>query len=188
MRRLIVFNMQSLDGYFVDLKGDMSWARNAGPDGEWDEFAASNAQGGGLLVFGRITNELMAGYWPTALAMENNPIVARRMNELPKLVFSRSMASAQWKNTTLVRENPVGEIRRLKGEAGPDLVLMGSGSLVSQLSRARLVDEYQLVVIPILLGGGRTMFEGVEDKRLFKLAKSRVFTNGNVLLCYEPRA
>jgi dihydrofolate reductase len=188
MRRVVVFNQLSLDGYFVDAKGDMSWAHNAKPDRDWDGFVASNAQGGGLLVFGRITYELMANYWPTPMAAKNNPIVAKRMNELPKLVFSRTMKRADWENTRLVNEGLEAEIRRLKAEAGPDLVIMGSGSLVSRLTQEGLIDEYQFVLIPLVLGAGRTMFEGVTDKKVLKLTTTRAFENGNVLLCYEPRA
>ena len=87
MRRLVVFNSVSVDGYFVDRNGDMSWAKNATPDAEWDAFGEENAKGGGMLLFGRITYEMMASFWPTPLAAQIDPVVAEQMNRLPKVVF-----------------------------------------------------------------------------------------------------
>jgi dihydrofolate reductase len=188
MGTLVVFNMISLDGYFVDDRGDMSWAHNPSEDAEWEAFVESNAKGGGLLVFGRITYELMASYWPTPHAMENDPIVAERMNSLPKLVFSRTLDKASWSNTRLVKEGVAAEIRKLKEEPGKDMAIMGSGSIVSQLANEGLIDEYQIVAIPIVLGGGRTMFEGVKKRLKLKLTRTRSFGNGNVVLCYAPIA
>lgn len=188
MRKLVVFNSVSLDGYFVDMNGDMSWAKNAIPDAEWDAFVAGNAKGGGMLLFGRATYEFMAGYWPTSFAMENDPIVAAGMNALPKVVFSRTLDQASWNNTRLVKGAMAAEVRRMKAEPGPDMAILGSGSIVSQLAQAGLIDEYQIVVIPVVLGKGRTMFDGVKEKLTLKLTKSRTFANGNVLLCYEPMA
>jgi dihydrofolate reductase len=188
MRKLAVFNSTSLDGYFVDANGDMSFAHNVNQDAEWDVFVAGNASGGGTLVFGRITYELMAGYWPTPLAAEQMPVVAERMNNLPKVVFSRTLEKAPWSNTKLVKGDLISEIRKMKNEPGEDMVILGSGSIVSQLAGQGLIDEYQIVVIPVALGKGRTMFEGARGNVSLKLIKSRTFINGNVLLCYEPMA
>jgi dihydrofolate reductase len=187
MRRLAVFNQVSLDGYFVDAHGDMSWAHNQTKDAEWQAFVEGNSKAGGVLLFGRITYELMAGYWPTPLAAQNNPVVAERMNNLPKVVFSRTLEKTSWNNTKLVKGDPATEIRTMKDEPGPHIVIMGSGTIVSQATQAHLIDEYQVVVIPIVLGRGRTMFEGMKEKLPLKLTKSRTFGNGNVVLCYKPR-
>ncbi len=184
MPKLIVFNSISLDGFFTDAHGDMSWAHQGDP--EWNAWVAENASDGGMLVFGRVTYDMMAGWWPTPAAASALPVVAERMNSLPKLVFSRTMAGADWSNTRLVKSDPAAEILRLKAADGPDMVIMGSGTIVSQLSEARLVDEYQVVVSPVVLGGGRTMFEGVKDRLPLKLTKSRQFENGNMVLWYSP--
>src|SRR5260221_7204408 len=104
MRKLSVFNQVSLDGYFVDSKGDMSWAHDDRQDAEFNAFVADNAGNGGELVFGRITYQMMASYWPTPLAAKNDPVVAERMNNLPKVVFSRTLDKASWQNTKLVKE------------------------------------------------------------------------------------
>jgi dihydrofolate reductase len=188
MRKLIVFNHVSLDGYFTDVNGDMSFAQNATPDPEWDAFVAGNASGGGMFVFGRVTYELMASFWPTPLAAENMPDIAQQMNNLLKVVFSRTLEEASWNNTKLVKSDLTGEIRRMKQEEGDGMVIFGSGTIIAQLAQEGLIDEYQIVVNSVALGNGRTMFDGMKEKLPLKLTKTRTFGNGNVLLCYEPRA
>jgi dihydrofolate reductase len=185
MRKLIVFNHISLDGYFVDMNGSMNWAHNPHEDKEWDAFVAGNAGGGGMLIFGRITYDLMAGYWPTPAARKQYPIVAERMNNLPKIVISRTLDTASWNNTTVITEDVAAEIRMMKNESGVDMAILGSGSIVSQLTQARLIDEYQIVVNPVILGEGRTMFDGITEKVPLKHTRTRTFGNGNVLMCYE---
>ena len=128
----------------------------------------------------------MTSYWPTSMAMQNDPVVAERMNNLPKVVFSRTLDQATWTNTKLIKDDLVGEVRKMKNEPGIDMVIMGSGSIIAQLTQERLIDEYQLVVIPVVLGQGRTMFDGIEEKLSLKLTSSRTFDNGNVLLSYAP--
>jgi dihydrofolate reductase len=186
MRKLIVFNQMALDGYIADRNGDMSWAHRQ--DAEWNEFVQGNAGGGGELVFGRITYELMASFWPTPMAMKSFPVVAEGMNKLPKVVFSKTLDKASWSNTKLVKGNIAAEMRKMKQEPGAGMVILGSGSVVSQLAEEGLIDEYQIVVNPIALGKGKGMFDTIRQKLTLKLIKTRVFTNGNVLLCYEPVA
>jgi dihydrofolate reductase len=186
MRKLVVFNHVSLDGYFVDAKGDMRWAHSNDP--EWNEFVAGNAKGGGVLVFGRVTYEMMASYWPTPMAAQNSPTVAENMNKMEKVVFSKTMDKATWNNTRLLKGDLAEEVRRLKAEAGLDMVMMGSGTIISQLTQVGLVDEFQIVLTPTIVGSGRTLFEGVKDKIKLKLNSSRTFKNGNVFLTYEPAA
>ena len=189
MRKLIVFNHVSLDGYFVDGAGSMRWARGGGSqDLEWDNFVAANAPGDGVLVFGRVTYDLMASYWPTPMAKQNDALIADRMNSAPKIVFSRSMDKASWNNTKLVKGDLPTEMRKLKQEPGGGMVILGSGSIVSQLADAGLIDAYQVVVNPIVLGRGRTMFHGVKDRLNLKLTTARSFGNGNVFAAYELAA
>jgi dihydrofolate reductase len=183
MRKLIVFNQVSLDGYIADARGDMRWAHKDDP--EWNAFAAENAGSDGVLLFGRVTYDLMAAYWPTPAALKNAPAVAEGMNRMPKVVFSRKMKRAMWQNTTLVKRDIAGTVRKMKNEPGPGMVILGSASIVSQLTQAGLIDEYQMVVNPIVLGKGTTMFEGLKDNVPLKLTKTRPFKNGNVVLWYE---
>ena len=171
MRKVHVFDNISLDGFFTDEKNDMSWAHKR--DEEWNAFAGGNAGGDGELLFGRVTYEML-------------PDVAAGMNRMRKTVFSRTLASVGWQNTTLVKGDLVSEVTRMKQQAGPDMVILGSGSIVSQLTQARLIDEYQLVVNPIILGKGRTLFETVDRKIGLTLTKTRPFKNGNVVPWYVP--
>jgi dihydrofolate reductase len=184
MRRLHVFNNVSLDGYFADNDSNMNWAHQ--PDAEFNDFTQSNAQGGGVLVFGRVTYDLMIKFWPTPMAMQSNPIVAERMNGAEKIVFSRTMDKASWNNTKVVKGDIIAGMRKLKEQPGDDMVIMGSGSIVAQFTRAGLIDEFQFVLCPIILGAGRTLFEGVGTRPSLKRAQSRTFKNGNVFLCYVP--
>ena len=191
MRKLIVFNHVSLDGYFVDAAGSMSWAKTRKDDAEWNAFVAQNASGNGPLLFGRKTYELMIQYWPTPMAKQHDAAIADRMNALPKVVFSKTLSDASqinvsWSHTRLVRDDLAGEVRRMKQEPGDGLTVLGSGTLVAQLAASGLIDEYHVVVNPIVLGNGRTMFEGMKDKLDLKPVKSRTFGNGCVYLVYEP--
>jgi len=185
MGKLTVFNHVSLDGYFTDAKGDMSWAYE-GVDEEFSAFTSENARsgGGGIMLFGKVTYDLMAAYWPTPAAEKAMPDVARKMNSSPKVVFSRSMDRAVWSNTKFVKGDVASEVWKMKNES--DMIIFGSGTIVSPLAEAGLIDEYDFIVNPVILGKGRTLFEGMSKKLKLKLTKSRVFKNGKAHLCYEP--
>jgi dihydrofolate reductase len=183
MRKVNVFNNVSLDGFFTDAKGDMSWAHKQ--DEEWNAFASANASGNGELLFGRVTYDMMAAFWPTPQAAKMLPKVAAGMNAMRKTVFSRTLDTVAWQNTVLMKGDLVTEVRRLKQQPGPDIVILGSGSIVSQLTQARLIDEYQLVLNPIVVGRGRSLFETVVDTLNLTLTKTQSFRNGNVVLWYE---
>ena len=186
MQNLIAFVTTSLDGYFADTKGDMSWAHKSDP--EWAEFVSSNASKGGMLLFGRVTYDLMIKYWPTPMAKQQNSTVADGMNSAQKVVFSRTLKEATWQNTKLIKSDLPGEIRRLKQQPGKGMCILGSGTIVTQLAEERLIDELQIVVSPILLGKGKTPFETLKQHLPIKLLRTRSFTNGNVVLYYGPAA
>src|SRR5579875_2378808 len=136
MRRLTVFESVSVDGFFADSTGDMSFAKSSVEDAEFDAFVAQNAGGEGVLLFGRVTYEMMASFWPTPAASQAMPAVAHGMNARSKIVFSNTLREASWTNTTLMSGDAVSNVRKLKEERGPDLVVLGSGSIVSQLTQA----------------------------------------------------
>ncbi|MFN2527788.1 MAG: dihydrofolate reductase family protein [Candidatus Baltobacteraceae bacterium] len=186
MPRLISFTNITLDGYFAGENGDMTWAYQRQGDPEFDEFVADNARAGGVLVMGRITYEMMVQYWPTAEALEQNRVVAERMNALPKFVFSRTLEKAAWRNTTLVKTDLLDEIRALKTGGGENLAILGSGSIVSQLAQAGLIDDIQIVINPVVLGKGKPLFAGLANKLDLSVSRTRTFKNGNVLVCYTP--
>jgi dihydrofolate reductase len=183
MGKLSVFENVTLDGYFSGPNGDLSWAKQ-NVDDEWNQFVEENASGGGILLMGRVTYEMMIQYWPTPQAAQNDPVVAEGMNNRPKIVFSRTLNKPTWNNTSVIRGDIAAEVKRLKGQ-GQDMTILGSGSIVSQLTEAGLIDEYKFSVNPVVIGKGRTIFEGVKDKVSLKLTKLRSFKNGNVVLQYE---
>lgn len=184
MRKLTVFLQLSLDGCFASKNNDINWAHRN--DREWKEFAAKNALTGGELLFGRVTYELMANYWPTPRARADNPGVVDGMNRMPKTVFSRTLETVAWSNTRIVKDGLIDEVQTMKRAAGPDITILGSASIVAQLASAKLVDEFQFVVVPVVLGEGRKVFEGVHEKLSLKLINARTFANGNVVLSYQP--
>ena len=186
VRTLSVFDSISLDGYFTDGSNDTSWAHSRDP--EWQRFSAENAGGEAELLFGRKTYDMMAGFWPTSQALQTMPDVAQGMNRMRKIVFSRTLDKADWQNTRLVKGDLATEVARMKREPGPGMVILGSGQIVAQLTQAGLIDSYQIVVVPILLGKGRSLFEGVTGKPRLKLTKTRAFGNGNVVAWYEKDA
>jgi dihydrofolate reductase len=179
MRSLRVFESISVDGYFTDAHGDMSWAHTHDP--EFDDFVAANASSGGELLFGRKTYEMMVSFWPTPIAAQQMPVVAKGMNAARKYVASRTLAQATWNNTKLLTGDLVTAVRELKATDGPGIAILGSGSIAAQLGEANLVDEYQFVIVPIALGGGRTVFSA---RRPLKLVGERAFKNGNVVVTY----
>ena len=185
MARLSVFNTVSLDGYFTDAANDMSWAHASQDDAEWNAFVLGNASGTSTLVFGRVTYEMMAGYWPSAMAAKAMPELAGRMNSSQKIVFSNGLNSTSWMNTTLISGDAVKEMHRLKNGPGENMTILGSGKLIASFAQAGLIDSYQLVVKPVVLGQGRTIFEGVVGRPTLKPIASRTFDNGNVVLNYE---
>lgn len=123
MRKLIVFNHVTLDGYFTGANGDMSWAHAGNDDAEFNAFVADNASGGGQLLLGRTTYELFSSYWPTPTAIKNAPIIAEGMNTMSKIVFSRTLDKASWRNTKLLKGDLVSEVRKLKNEPGNGMAI-----------------------------------------------------------------
>lgn len=184
MQKLLAFMNISLDGYYADANGEMNWAHQNDP--EWNEFASENAQGGGQLIFGRVTYEMMASWWPSPMAREMMPEVAEGMNSMRKFVFSRTLSEATWRNTELLKGDLADTVRRMKEEEGPGFAVLGSGSIVTQLADAGLVDEFQIVTCPVALGAGRSLFGGLTSPLNLKRTSSRAFQNGNVVNKYVP--
>jgi len=184
MRKVIFFMLTSLDGYFEGPDRDINWHN---VDDEFNEFAEQQTAEFGALVFGRVTYELMAGYWPTEAAKRDDPIIAGLMNGLPKIVFSKTLKKVDWDNTTLVKDNFVQATSKLKQEAGKDIAIFGSSDLAVTFIEYGLIDEFRIMVNPIVLGEGKTLFRGIKSELNLKLIKTRTFKSGNVLLYYEIR-
>ena len=187
MGKIGSFTHVSLDGFFAGPNGEIDWFKDG--DEEDREFSAHASGASGTLILGRRTYEMMAAYWPTPEAMKGNPEVARAMNTRPKIVFSRTMRPLRdgpvWKNVRILREITRDEILKLRREAGGDFVILGSGSVVQQFVKLGLIDEFQLMVNPVILGAGKYLFRDV-DRMNLKLLEARAFRNGKVFLRYRP--
>jgi dihydrofolate reductase len=180
MRKLSVFESISVDGYFCDAGGGMTWAHAGRDDAEFAAWVSGNASGGGELLFGRKTYQMMEAFWPTPMAAAQMPIVAKGMNAARKYVASATIQPT-WSNTQLLKGDLLTAVRALKASAGPDVTILGSGSVAAQLGAAGLVDAYQFVLIPVALGGGRTLFT---TGRQLRLVDQRAFRCGNVVVTY----
>jgi dihydrofolate reductase len=178
--KLRVFESISVDGYFTDRNGDMSWAHAGRDDAEFAAWVSGNASSGGVLLFGRTTYQMMEAFWPTPAAAQQMPAVAKGMNAAKKYVASRTIKPT-WNNTHLLTGDLIEAVRALKQEEGPGIAVLGSGSVAAQLGDAGLVDEYQFVVIPVAVGAGRTVFT---KGRKLRLVDHRAFKCGNVALTY----
>lgn len=181
MRKLFAFNMVTLDGFFEGPSQDIDW-HNA--DQEFNEFAIEQTSSVDTILFGRVTYQLMASYWPTETAISADPIVADLMNRLSKIVFSRTLEKVEWNNTRLIGENAPKEIRTLKMQEGKDMAIFGSATLIASLMD--VIDEHRLMVNPILLKRGIPLFKGTGDRMKLNLVNTRIFDSGNVLLTYQP--
>lgn len=181
-RKVFLFNLMTLDGFFEGPGQDISWHN---VDAEFNEFAIEQLDTIGAIIFGRVTYEMMASFWQSTVVLETDPLVAGRMNRLPKVVFSRSLARADWQNTRLVNSDPAAELTRLKNEPGGNLFVFGSANLSSTLIAQGLIDEFRVLINPLLLGGGTPLFQGFRERVQLQLTHSRVFENGNVLLTYQ---
>jgi len=183
MGKVIAFNFVTLNGYFKGPQGDISWHRHGADE---SEYAAEMLKSGSTLLFGRVTYEMMASYWSTPEAVKNDPIVAEGMNKADKVVFSRTLKKVEWSNTRLVKDNIGEEVKKMKQMPGKDMALLGSGSIVTQLTEQGLIDEYQIMVDPIALGDGTPIFKNINHKLDLKLTGTRTFKSGVVLLSYQP--
>jgi len=183
MRKLYVFNMMSLDGFIARTNGDLDWHN---VDKEFDDFAIEQLASTGMILFGRVTYDMMAAFWPTPGAIESDPVVAEAMNSLPKIAFSKTLQRADWSNSSLAREIVAEEISALKREAGKDIAIFGSSTLVSAFSELGLIDEYRVMVNPVVLGSGIPLFNGMDRYLKLKFLQARPFRSGNLLLYYTP--
>lgn len=183
MRKLIMWNMVTLDGFF---EGARPWDidfHEAGWGPELERFSIEQMSTADLLLFGRVTYEGMAQYWSTAAGE-----TAERMNGIQKVVFSRTLASADWVNSRLVGTDAAEEVARLKGEPGGDILVFGSADLCASLMQAGLIDEYRLGVNPIVLGEGKPLFKPGTGPAKMRLLEARPLQTGCILCFYAPEA
>jgi dihydrofolate reductase len=175
--------MMTVDGYFAGVNREINWHQ---VDDEFNDFAIGQLNSAGTLIFGRLTYELMAGYWPTAEALKNDPIVAEKMNIIPKVVLSRTLDKAEWSNTRLLKDNIRQKVIQLKKKMVKDIFIFGSANLASTLQKLNLIDEYRIMVNPVVLGRGISLFKAMTIRLNLYLLQVKIFKSGNVLLFYRP--
>lgn len=182
MRKIIVFENVTLDGFMAGLNGELDWAMQ---DDEITQYAKEGQDSIDTILFGRVTYEMMASFWPTPAAESINPVFANSLNNTPKIVFSRKLEKADWKNTRVVKELTKEELLKMKQVPGKNIMIFGSGTLIEQLTNLGLIDEYQLMVNPVILGKGRPLFKDIKDRIKLKLVNFKTFNTGIVLLQYQ---
>jgi dihydrofolate reductase len=196
MGQIIMWNQLSADGFYAAPDGSLDWVVQ---DVEVQRAGIAGMATTGTLLFGRKTFEMFASFWPRLLDAPETPdphggpggpellTFARFLTDTPKLVFSRTLREPGWKHSKVIREVDAAAIAAMKRDARKDLLIMGSASLVAQLTRLRLIDEYQLSVSPVLLGRGRTLFGDLDTRTDLALVEARPFPSGCLRLRYAPR-
>lgn len=181
MRKVVVWNLVTLDGYFEGGKGELDWFV---VNEEFIEASRDMFKEFDTILFGRKTYRMMEKYWP--MADDNDPTITHHMNKLPKIVFSKTLAKAEWNNSKIIKENIAEEIHEMKKLPGKDMVIFGSGEIVSFLTNQGLIDEYRIILNPVILGGGNPMFKNINVNVKMNLIKSKKLKSGVMILFYQP--
>lgn len=181
MRKLIMWNLVTLDGFFEGPgRGQIDWFEAVWGE-ELERFSLEQLTSADLLLFGRVTYEGMVSYWPAATGE-----IAEMMNGVSKVVFSRTLEKADWQNTQLVKTNPVERVTELQQQPGKDILVFGSADLASTLTENGLIDEYRLGLVPLILGRGTPLFKPSPHSIKLRLLEARLLTTGAVVLRYKP--
>lgn len=181
MRKIIVSNLISLDGFFEGVNKEIDWFT---VDESFFEYARQLLNEVDTILFGRTTYQMMAAFWPNAI--NEDAVITHKMNHLNKVIFSKTLKKVEWNNAKLVKDNLAKEVKKMKEQPGKDIVIFGSGTLVTQLTQLGLIDEYRMIINPLLLGKGNPMFKGIDEKINLKLLKVKTLDSGVVILYYVP--
>lgn len=186
MRKIVVSEMISLDGYFADSKGNIDWHI---VEKEFNKHAINLLKNIDTILFGRVTYDLFENYWPNAAkdpkTSASDLEIAQRINDTQKIVFSKTMEKADWNNVQLEKEITREKITALKYKPGKDIVVYGSGTVVQKLTELELVDEFRLFIAPVYLGKGKSLLNNLKNPLKLKIATSEKLGSGVVMLCYE---
>ena len=190
MRNIITTTWVTLDGYIAGPNGEMDWIAEIYDEamGVYENELVSQAD---ALLLGRVTYQSFAGSWPhvpdNPNASEGEKAYARALNAMRKIVFSRTLESVEWNNSTLRKEIVPEEIEQLKREPGRDLLIYGSASIIQTLTNQGLIDEYQVLVHPVILRGGKPLFQDIKRQVKLQLVNTKKLPSGVVVLSYQPR-
>lgn len=186
MRKIFLFMMVTLDGYFEGPKHDLSWHN---VDAEFNDFAIAQMMEADTILFGKRTYQLMEEFWPSKAGLEGDPEVAHLMNSIPKVVVSKSLKEVKetehWKHIQLIEDNVKEELQKLKEQEGKSIIILASSNLCVSLLEWGLLDEIRIMENPVAIGKGTTLFKGLKKRVKFKLIQERTFHSGNVLLTYH---
>lgn len=183
MRKLAAFNFISLNGMYKGDGDDISWHRHGGEEAQ---FSVDSLEADNILLLGRVTYEMFASWWPTPMAAEAYPAVASMMNSAEKIVFSNVIEEPRWHNTKAMSGDIVAQVRDMKAQPGKDMTILGSGAIVSQFAEAGLIDEFQIMIDPVVVSGGIGIFSHMQQSLALELTGTKVFKSGSILLTYRP--
>jgi dihydrofolate reductase len=183
MRKIIVFENMTVNGFMADSHGKLDWALR---NDEITKFSTGQKDSVDTFIFGRVTYDMMAGFWPTPVGKSASPIFADILNKTPKIVFSRTLSHADWNNTKIMHDISITDILKLKQSPGKNMMIFGSGTIVNQFTKLGLIDEYQLLFNPVISGEGKPLFKDSVGDIILKLIDSKNFKSGIVLLIYQP--
>lgn len=188
MRKVVLFMHISLDGFAAGPNGELDWISY---DEELEKYAEDIVSTVGSPLYGRVTYQMMKSYWPTVLndpsATKHDMDHARWLEDVEKIVFSKTLEKTEWNNTRVIKDNIAEEASKLKQQPGKDLVIFGSPGLARNFLQLGLIDEYRLTVNPVILGSGKPLFKDVEDTISLKIVKTQSFNSGVVALHYETQ-
>ena len=181
MRHLSSFTFITLNGFYKDINNHIDWHKHGSDE---EQFSKNAMKQNNIILFGRVTYEMMASFWPTDMAKQSMPEVAKGMSDADKIVFSRNLKQADWQNTKVISGDLIAEVAKLKQEATKDMVILGSGTIVAQLSDHKLIDTYQVMIDPVAFGRGTSLFNNMEHQLDLVLKDAQTFRSGTVLLTY----
>lgn len=189
MRRIIVDCLISLDGYLADANGEIDWftQEEGFNQSEGEAWSLEMLRRADTILFGRVTFEGMAEFWPSEWARKNMAEIARYLNGTAKIVFSKTLKTTAWENTTILPAPTKEVVLELKQRAGRDMLVLASSSLVSSLMRDGLIDEYRIRIVPVVLGAGRPLFKDQKERHRLRLVSCQPFKTGVLALHYEPK-
>lgn len=184
MAKLNSFTFISLNGFYKGENEDISWHQHGGEEAA---YSSESLKAHNILLFGRVTYEMMKSFWPTEMAFHAFPEVAAGMNSAEKIVISRTLKTSDWNNTKIIHENLEEHIINLKKTSDKNITLLGSGTILNQLAKANLIDEYQIMIDPIFIESGSPMLDNLNKNVSLQLIKTKVFESGTILLQYHPK-
>lgn len=183
MRKISTFNFISLDGFYKDNESEISWHIH-GEEGI--KFSEMQLEAENILLFGRKTYEMMYGFWTSEMAFNSFPKIADKMNSSDKILISNTIKKSVWNKTTIFSGDIIEQLRNLKSSNGKNISILGSGDLISQLTNERLIDEYQFLIDPIIIGDGYSIFKNLKQNLNLKLIDTQILKkSGSILLKYE---